>query len=171
MHTVRRLFIHCTGTYNGRITTLREVDMWHAARCSPRWEKDAEGRAVYTPADMSPREEAAVARFNSAYPYVGYHGLILLDGRLHYGRAEQEAGSHAAGHNSDSLAYCLVGTDKFTPAQWFTLREVVEDVRRRYGNVEIVGHNEYSKKLCPGFDVGVWLDNDLVASPAHTYGA
>ena len=102
------------------------------------------------------------------FPYCGYHGIIHIDGSLVRTRAEIEKGSHCRGLNSESLGFCLVGTDKFAKAQWDTLADVVSDCKRRWGNLVITGHRTHNEhKTCPGFDVGEWLAGGKQALQEH----
>jgi N-acetylmuramoyl-L-alanine amidase len=145
------LVIHCSDTPNGRVTTAREIDRWHAART-----------------DMGQRDEEAILRFAPQYPYVGYHGVIYLDGHIERTRAETEKGSHTVGHNADGLGFCLIGTDAFTLEQWESLAWLVQDCRRRWAeDMPVKGHRDFSTKTCPGFDVAEWLDGDMKPLPGH----
>ena len=40
-----------------------------------------------------------------------------------------------------------------TPAQEAAFRNVVAMLRMTYGDLSIAGHNQYSSKACPSFDV------------------
>ena len=92
---------------------------------------------------------------------VGYHWIICRDGKLEEGRKESVIGSHAKGHNTYSIGICLVGgkgfNDKpefnFTYAQMDTLAGLVDNIKSRFENLDVMGHNEVSSKTCPNFDV------------------
>lgn len=103
---------------------------------------------------------------------IGYHWVIKRDGTLEKGRPEEKQGAHCAanGGNLDSIGVCMVGgvrregaklvtENNFTPEQWWTLKQVLEDLTRRYPKiVSIKGHRDYDKgKDCPSFNVGEWL--------------
>lgn len=149
MRDILSIFIHCADTPNGSTKfTVRDIDQWHAARSFRR-------------------DESCIASFNPAHPYVGYHEVIDVHGRAWSGRGDNEAGAHAAGHNAYSLAVCLLGTDQYTREQWSTLRTVVQDWQRRYGDVRIRGHREVSEKTCPGFDVQAWVAGGMEPLPGH----
>lgn len=84
---------------------------------------------------------------------IGYHYLVEKDGSLHKGRAESIHGAHTLGQNKSSIGICLVGNfDKYPPntAQINSLIELIKDIYKRYGNLPIFGHNEFSQKTCPG---------------------
>lgn len=89
---------------------------------------------------------------------IGYHYVITLDGQLEAGRPVEEVGAHVKGMNKDSIGICLIGTDLFTPAQIATLRETIQGLITRFPMASVNGHNEFSNKKCPGFDVQDWLE-------------
>ena len=93
---------------------------------------------------------------------IGYHYLVLLDGRIQSGRPENQVGAHCVGHNRCSIGVCYVGglsadgrtpQDTRTPAQRVALRELVADLLERYPQAKVHGHNEFAAKACPCFKV------------------
>lgn len=101
---------------------------------------------------------------------IGYHRVILnghiasdevieiYDGLVEHGRDLALNGSHARGHNRNSIGICLIGVDEFTKAQLFSLlfllREFIEKFDIKIDN--ILGHNEIKQsggKTCPNFSV------------------
>jgi Tfp pilus assembly protein PilE len=101
---------------------------------------------------------------------IGYHYVIEADGRVAIGRHEDEIGAHVSGENGSSIGVCIVGTDRFSQAQWESLRDVVSDLTTRYPQASVWGHRDFSPdkdgdgvieehewfKTCPGFDVNTW---------------
>lgn len=101
---------------------------------------------------------------------IGYHHVIETDGTPRIGRPEAQIGAHVAGSNADSIGVCMIGTNKFSPAQWETLRELISRLKLKYPDASVWGHRDYSPdkdgdgvieehewfKLCPGFEVGAW---------------
>lgn len=152
MRDIVTIFVHCSAYPNGHSKfTIRDIDRDHAVRGFQR-------------------EEEAIARFNSAYPYIGYHAVIDVYGRIHSGRGENEVGAHAVGHNAHSLGVCLMGTDQFTVEQWISLKAVVQDWQRRFGDMRVRGHREVnSHKECPGFDTGHWIAGGMEPLPGHVW--
>ena len=88
---------------------------------------------------------------------IGYHYVIKVDGVIENGRPEYWTGSHARGHNTNSLGVCIIGMDDYNDLQWNALRSLIDDLLYKYPDAKVIGHNEISKKTCPGFDVQKWL--------------
>ena len=156
MRFINELVIHCAATrpdfWDGKSIEdqVREIDHWHRNRSDP-------------------------------FRKFGYHGFMTRDGEwmMHNGtswgpRAFAEIGAHVEGHNARSIGICIAGghgsaaTDRFganfTPAQDAALRtKVVEILDTVQSITKVSGHNEYSSKSCPGFDVMEWLAGWLPA--------
>lgn len=92
---------------------------------------------------------------------IGYHWVICIDGTVEAGRKPDVVGAHAEGHNSKSLGICLIGKDKFTPAQWDSLAYLVKGLTREFPTAVAKGHYQVDKhgKTCPNFDVPKWWNN------------
>lgn len=115
---------------------------------------------------------------------IGYHYVIPRDGTLEVGLAEEVAGIHCSGHNARSIGVCLVGgiqdgkggdanqdgmiedwenkkkgqpEANYVPAQWATLKKLIQRLKEKYPNASIHGHNEFANKACPCFSVKEWL--------------
>lgn len=106
---------------------------------------------------------------------IGYHYVIMPDGKVEKGRNETTVGAHCKGHNKTSIGICYVGgldanghiKDTRTPAQKEALKRLIADICRRHSITEIRGHRDYSPdlnkngviephewtKACPCFDV------------------
>ena len=92
---------------------------------------------------------------------VGYHWFITSKGKLQYGRPIGDIGSHVLGHNRDSLGICLHGRDKFHPAQFGTLRKLLESINFVIRVDKVYGHRDFdSGKTCPNFDYKTILGYD-----------
>lgn len=146
---IKYIIIHCADTPNGRWTTAADIDAWHKARGFKR--------SPGFRARQEPRLEA-----------IGYHFVIGTNGGIWNGRHADEIGAHAKGFNSCSIGICLVGRDKFSPAQWETLKGNIQAQRRKYPSAQVIGHRQVNDgKTCPGFDVQVWLKNKMEPLPDH----
>lgn len=146
---IETLIIHCSATPNGRWVTAEEIDRWHGARGFQR----------------DPR----LGGFNQPrLRHIGYHFVIYTTGAVVTGRGLREAGAHAYGNNARSIGTCLIGTDKFTPAQWAVLRRHVELLLKRHPSLHVIGHREVDPaKTCPGFAVQTWLAGDMAPPAGH----
>lgn len=145
---VSELFVHCADTPNGDAEyDIDDIDLWHKIRGFER----------------APRRTGRLR-------HVGYHAVICVDGAVQYGRDWDEIGAHAHGHNSRSWGVCLIGRDKFTPAQWDMLRRVIIDRLAVRPDLVIRGHREINpEKSCPGFDVQEWLHEGMGPLEGHIY--
>jgi len=86
---------------------------------------------------------------------IGYHFVIDKKGKLVTGRNMERVPAAQGGHNKGTLAVCLHGLkeEKFTEAQFDTLRELCKTAYKAYGgNITFHGHTEVSAKTCPVFD-------------------
>ena len=125
---INEIIIHCSATKEGIDITAHNIDMWHRRR---GWKK------------------------------IGYHYVIDLDGTVEKGRQLWEAGAHCEGHNLQSIGICYIGgldklgipKDTRTPAQKHALRELVKELKLRFPNATIHGHNEFARKACPCFSM------------------
>lgn len=92
---------------------------------------------------------------------IGYHFLIKLDGTVQIGRQIDLIGAHCHGENYDSVGICYVGGkchdgtlgDTRTLEQIKSIETVIAFVRSVYGYIPCFGHNDFSKKVCPGYNV------------------
>ena len=156
MRRIENIVIHCSASPDGQSlfrngrTPVEEIDAWHAERGFAR---EDDWRAVLNP-DLTA---------------IGYHIVIYTNGAVATGRHFDEIGAHVRGYNQRSLGLCLIGSDRFTPAQWHTLAKVVELLKIRYPEAAVRGHRDFPEvhKLCPGFDVAAWLAADMTPAPEH----
>lgn len=150
--TITTAIIHCSATPNGRYHTVDDIDQWHG-----------EGEHPFQ------RDELLSKRHQAHLQHVGYHYVIRTDGVLECGRSLCEVGAHARGYNHTSIGICLIGTDKFTPAQWTTLESLILTLKQSLPRLtKVIGHNNVSKhKPCPCFDVRAWFGNNFLVLPEH----
>lgn len=165
---IKLIVIHCAATKDGQKlgkgaqTAAQRIDDWHRAR-------------------KFQRQAVNIAQFNPHLKHIGYHYVIDTDGTIETGRRVGETGAHVAGHNTGSVGICLVGTDRFTLAQWDALRGIVDTLRQQFPTARILGHRDLSPdlngdgvitpnewtKTCPGFTVTKWLANDEQPEPSE----
>jgi|TARA_R100000482_G_C5132265_1_gene152870 N-acetylmuramoyl-L-alanine amidase len=128
MRAIDKIIVHCTATPEGRDVKVGDIRRWHVE--------------------------------DNGWNDIGYHWVIELDGSLQEGRKEYLNGAHAKGHNSDSVGVVYVGgcdkdmnpKDTRTEAQKEELLCILQDLKGRYPNAEIIGHCDVSSKACPSFD-------------------
>lgn len=95
---------------------------------------------------------------------IGYHFVILTDGRIQRGRPLNRNGAHTKGHN-ENIGVCYVGgvatdgkpKDTMTALQVDSFERLVKWLRLITGKrYDIKGHNDYTNlKACPSFAVDV----------------
>ena len=135
MRKIRKIIVHCSATPEGKPFTADDIRKWHT-----------------TPKDKGGR----------GWRDIGYHYVIHLDGSVHKGRSEEMQGAHCAGYNSFSIGICYIGglaadgktpKDTRTPRQKEALVNLINDLKARYPEAEVSGHNNLSRyKACPSFD-------------------
>ena len=131
MRYINKIIIHCSATPEGRNFTVDEIRDWHVN--------------------------------GNGWSDIGYHYVIYLDGSVHIGRPLSKVGAHCKGYNRGSIGICYIGgvdaddvkraEDTRTPEQKIALRALVDGLRGIYPHITVHGHNEFSSKACPSFDV------------------
>lgn len=150
MRNITQIIIHCTATPNGRPNTVEDIDLWHRGRGFRR-------------------DPKLIGNNNPALTSIGYHYVIYVGGAVRIGRGEREIGAHCKGHNANSIGVALVGTDKFSPAQWASLKNNIEGLLTRYPDATVHGHREFAAKDCPGFDVKRWRAAGMARLEGHVH--
>lgn len=90
---------------------------------------------------------------NNGWAGIGYHFYIRKDGIVYKGRDEKYAGAHCENYNSVSLGICLEGNfeiEQPTNEQIKSLSELLQHLKKKYGNVQVVGHRDLNATACPG---------------------
>lgn len=179
---LHQIVIHCSASANGvplgrsGRTAAQVIDVWHGQA-----QKDRSGKVIRE--HMFLRSAAWRIRFNPHLWHIGYHVVIDVDGSIHTGRHIDEQGAHVAGHNVDSIGICMVGTDRYTLAQWSSLRgEVTRQLQGHHSIEHVCGHRDLSPdqngdgkvesfewlKTCPGFNAADWWQReDMSPMPGH----
>lgn len=90
---------------------------------------------------------------------VGYHFIILKDGKIYQTRKISEEGAHCIGMNTSSIGVCVVGNftpgspDMITQAQIDAYKTLIKKLMLRHNILteNIQNHRDYaSYKDCPG---------------------
>lgn len=130
MRDVNKIILHCTATPEGRDVSVAEVRDWHVG--------------------------------HNGWSDIGYHYLITLNGTVEVGRPESKIGAHTRGHNRHSIGVAYVGgmdkefknpKDTRTTEQKEALIWLIDELKRKYSDSTVHGHNEFASKACPSFDV------------------
>jgi len=127
--TIEKIIIHCAATPEGRDVKMETIKSWHV-----------KGRG---------------------WSDIGYHFIIELDGSVKEGRPIHRSGAHTKGHNANSIGVCYVGgidkdkkpKDTRTEAQRASMDQLIDSLSSDHKTATIHGHNEFSAKACPSFDV------------------
>lgn len=136
--------------YQG-VNPVREVIL-HCAAINPKRYSDWRGFQMFAEINRWHRERGWLG--------FGYHAMIMPDGELFTGRPFEMEGAHVQGHNRGTLGLLLIESKMITRLgrfeDWFT--EPQRDAARAFiagvvGIERVSGHNDYARKLCPGFKV------------------
>ena len=93
---------------------------------------------------------------------IGYHAVILRDGKVEQGRPLDTPGAHVRGHNHDSIGICLIGRHEFTEDQMMILEGLVRAYKSRWPQAEALGHTDLdSGKTCPNLNILEWYNETL----------
>jgi|EP01047_Picozoa_sp_COSAG01_P022405 N-acetylmuramoyl-L-alanine amidase len=130
MRNIDKLIIHCSATREcDDSVNTSVIDRWHKAR---------------------------------GWKGCGYHFIVLIDGTIETGRMIDEVGAHVKGMNKSSIGICYIGglkqdaktpKDTRTPKQKESLLLLIKTLKKIYPEATLHGHNEFSNKACPSFDV------------------
>lgn len=128
MRKIDKIILHCSATKEGRHFTTEDINQWHKAR---------------------------------GFAKIGYHHVVYLDGSVNKGREESLIGAHCLGHNATSIGVCYIGgldekgnpKDTRTNEQRTALISLVDNLKSKYPDATVHGHNEFAAKACPCFDV------------------
>lgn len=129
MRAIHKIIIHCTATREGDDISVDTIRRWHLAR---------------------------------GWSDIGYHYVIDLKGSINAGRPIELMGSHTRGFNKGSIGIAYVGgveadgvtpKDTRTKAQKDSIIRLVKKLKGCYPDVTIHGHNEFSNKACPSYNV------------------
>ena len=129
MRAINKIIIHCTATREGDDISVSTIRKWHLAR---------------------------------GWSDIGYHYVIDLKGNINAGRPIELMGAHTKGQNKYSIGISYVGgvesdgktpKDTRTNAQKDAIVRLVKKLKGCYPDVTIHGHNEFSNKACPSFNV------------------
>jgi len=127
---INKIILHCSATREGQDISVDTIRKWHV-----------DGRG---------------------WSDIGYHYIVSIDGQIEEGRPIDRSGAHTKGLNSNSIGCCYIGgveTDGKTPKdtrnaeQLIAIANLLDALMEMYPDATLHGHNEFSNKACPSFDV------------------
>ena len=129
MRAIHKIIIQCTATREGQNISVDTIRKWH---------------------------------LNRGFSDIGYHYVIDIKGDIHAGRPIELIGAHTKGQNKYSIGVAYVGgveldgvtpKDTRTKAQKDAIIRLVKKLKGCYPDVKIHGHNEFSNKACPSYNL------------------
>lgn len=129
MRDINKIILHCSATREGQDISTETIRGWHVNE--------------------------------RGWSDIGYHYVVLLDGTVDKARPVERQGAHVRGHNKGSIGVCYIGgcdadmnpKDTRTDLQKESLTELISYLMDSYEDATLHGHNEFSSKACPSFDV------------------
>lgn len=141
MRKINEIILHCTDTEAGKDYTVGQIRQWH---------------------------------LNRGFEDIGYHYIIHPNGRVSQGRPISKPGAHCKGHNAHSIGIAYIGgklngkpADTRTPSQVEAMDTLILTLLDMYPIERVTGHNDYSNKACPCFNVKEYLDRFCRDCPFH----
>ena len=134
MRYITKIVLHCSATREGQDFSVETIRAWHKQR---------------------------------GFRDIGYHYVIQRNGDIQDGRPVTMQGAHVKGHNKNSIGICYIGgvedsrdyngnlkpKDTRTHQQMESLESLISSLMAKHIDATLHGHNEFSAKACPSFDV------------------
>lgn len=125
---IDKIILHSTATPEGMDVDAKRITTWHKHR---------------------------------GFATIGYHYVVKLDGTIEEGRSIHDVGAHAKGYNRTSIGVVYAGgcdedmnpKDTRTEEQSMALVNLLSALMEMYPNATLHGHNEFTQKACPSFNV------------------
>ena len=129
MRDINKIILHCSATREGQDISTETIRGWHVNE--------------------------------RGWSDIGYHFVVLLDGTVDKARPVERQGAHVRGKNKGSIGVCYIGgcdadmnpKDTRNEAQKKSLEEIITYLMESYDDATLHGHNEFSSKACPSFNV------------------
>ncbi len=99
---------------------------------------------------------------------IAYHWLIAPDGWVFAGRSVGQVGAHCAGHNTESVGYCLLTDGPVSDEAKVALIERIHADRAPFGApyAKLGPHRAFTSTACPGDTIASWVVDGLAAPNA-----
>jgi len=129
----------------------------HRFTRTPSRRRSTRGIVVHHLASRGNPSAADIHRFHLVRRWIGigYHYIIRLDGTIERGRPENSVGAHVTGHNSNTIGIGIAGNfsrDNISEIQMTSLIWLVNDIRRRLGDLTLNKHSDLDATECPGLN-------------------
>ena len=129
MRDINKIILHCSATRDGQDISTETIRGWHVNE--------------------------------RGWSDIGYHFVVLLDGTVDKARPIKRQGAHVRGKNKGSIGVCYIGgcdadmnpKDTRNEAQKKSLEELISYLMESYDDATLHGHNEFSSKACPSFNM------------------
>lgn len=177
MSELKYYVMHCSATPEGREVTIADIDKWHLGPCDNKDGTVTYKGIVYPNRNALPNEKIHgidIKKLHGrGWRKRGYYKIYHLDGsstiitpnNLDGFIDPWEITNGVAGINKHAIHVVYAGgldknnkpKDTRTPAQIAAMAKDAIDIKTKYPNIEIVGHNNFDKKACPCFDVPKWF--------------
>lgn len=96
---------------------------------------------------------------HNGWDHIGYHWVVLENGRIEKGCHEEEVGYHVKGENAHSIGICMITQDNTSRIAIQALNAMRTLAIRKAGDYglsmyDIYTHNYFdNSKVCPGFSM------------------
>ena len=142
---------------------MRKIDkiVVHCSATRPEWMASDGINAQLKEIDVWHRDRG--------FDMIGYSYIVSRNGEVVQGRPLEKTPAAQKGHNTGSIAICLIGgfgsdaddlaTEHYTPVQLARAHSLIRELQQQFNvkNDNVIGHNRVSNKACPGFRVQKWL--------------
>ena len=150
MRELKHISIHCTDSDVPAHDNVEVIRQWHTL---PKIPKDVVDKIKK---GLLPKSTAY--QYGNGWKDIGYHWIILKNGDIAEGRPMDVTPAAVGGHNTGMIAIALTGRNKFSEAQFKSLKRLIKKLmfEHNIGKSYIKGHNEYAgheTRGCPNFNV------------------
>ena len=176
MAELKYYLVHCTDTPPKMHVSDKRLSRWHMCpKKLPDGKIKYKGE-IYKSLAEAPIQPLHKNGWGNGWDRYGYWKIIHRDGSKTYLTqidddnfiTNDEMTWGAAGVNANAVHVALEGGrlengerpvglvdffDLFTYDQWHEISKDMQDFKKLHQNIIFDGHNRFSRKLCPGFDV------------------
>lgn len=162
MSKLEYLVLHCTATPEGRHISVEDIIRWHTSPKSMGgrgWSRVGYSDMIYL--DGSLHNLTPFNQDNKVDLWEMTWGAAGINGRSRHavyvgGMELTEELIDPDDDEQDLIDQCSPG-DTRTPAQRYAMEVYVKYMILRHPDIKVAGHNQFSNKGCPCFNVPKWL--------------